>query len=176
MKIIIKLLFAFMKIGFFTFGGGYAMLPMVKKEVVEHYGWAEEEEVLDIFAIGQCTPGVIAVNTATFIGYKLKGVPGAISATIGVILPNLILISLITNFLWKFRDNIYVTEAFRGIMAIIGALIVNAVVKLWKKGVKDTLGIILFIVSFCYVAFTGFSPIYMIIASALVGLFAKREK
>ena len=165
-----------MKIGFFTFGGGYAMLPMVKKEVVEHYGWADEEEVLDIFAIGQCTPGVIAVNTATFIGYKLKGVPGAISATIGMILPNLILISLITNFLWQFRDNIYVTEAFRGIMAIIGALIVNAVVKLWKKGVKDILGIILFTVAFCYVAFTHFSPVFMIIGAALVGLFAKREK
>ena len=174
MKILIKLLFAFMQIGFFTFGGGYAMLPMVKREVVDRYGWATDEEVLDIFAIGQCTPGIIAVNTATFIGYKLKGVPGAITATVGVILPNIVIISIITAFLYRYRNLPTVEHAFNGIMAIIAALIVNAVVNLWKKGIRDYVGIILFTVSFIFVAFTKFSPLYMIITSALVGLFMKR--
>ena len=163
-----------MKIGFFTFGGGYAMLPMVKKEIVEHYNWATDEEVLDMFAIGQITPGIIAVNTATFIGYKVKGVWGAIFATVGVVLPNLIIISLITTFLYKYRQNEYVTHAFNGIMAIIAALIVNAVVKLWKTGVKDYVGIVLFVVAFIFVAFTKFSPVYMVILGALVGLLVKR--
>lgn len=176
MKLLFKLLFAFMKIGLFTFGGGYAMLPMVKKEIVEHYKWATDEEVLDMFAIGQCTPGIIAVNTATFIGYKVKGVLGAIFATIGVVLPNIIIITIITTFLYKYRNNEYVTYAFNGIMAIIAALIVQAVIKLWKTGIKDLIGIALFVIAFVFVAFTKFSPVYMVLFGALVGLFVRREK
>jgi len=176
MKILFKLLFAFIKIGFFTFGGGYAMLPMVKKEIVEHYKWATEEEVLDMFAIGQITPGIIAVNTATFIGYKVKGFWGAVFATIGVVLPNLIIVSIICGFLYKFRQNQYVTYAFNGIIAVIAALITNAVIKLWKNGIKDYIGVSLFVIAFIFIAFTKFSPVYMVIFGALVGLFVKRGK
>lgn len=175
MKLLINLMVAFMKIGLFTFGGGMAMLPMIKKEIVEHYHWSTDEEVLDIFAIGQCTPGIIAVNTATFIGYKLKGVWGAFFATLGVVLPNIVLIFIIASFLYKFRQNPYVVCAFNGIMAVVAALIFNAVVSMWKKGVKDYLGIILFATAFVFVAFTKFSPVYMVVAGALTGLLAKRK-
>lgn len=176
MKILFKLMSAFMKIGLFTFGGGMAMLPMIKKEIVEHYGWSTDEEVLDIFAIGQCTPGIIAVNAATFIGYKIKGVWGAVFATVGVVLPNILLIFLIASFLYKFRDNSYVVHAFNGIIAVVSALILNAVIKMWKSGVKDIFGIILFCAAFVFVAFTKFSPVYMVISGALAGLFIRRNR
>ena len=176
MKILIKLMVAFMKIGLFTFGGGMAMLPMIRKEIVEHYGWSTDEEVMDIFAIGQCTPGIIAVNTATFIGYKLKGVWGAIFATVGVILPNIVLIFIISAFLYKYRTNIYVVHAFNGIMAVVAALIFSAVIKMFKTGVKDIWGICLFALAFVFAAFTKFSPVCMVIFGAVAGLFLKRGK
>ena len=95
MNVLIHLFMAFARIGAFTFGGGYAMLPMLQKEVVEKYHWATEDEIMDYYAIGQCTPGIIAVNTATFVGYKTAGIPGADLATLGMITPSIIIITVI---------------------------------------------------------------------------------
>ena len=103
MKELWKLFFTFCRMGAFTFGGGYAMLPMIQKEIVEKNKWATEEEVLDYYAIGQCTPGIIAINTATFIGFKRKGIPGSIAATAGMVFPSLVIISTIAMFLQNFR-------------------------------------------------------------------------
>ena len=174
MKKLLELIIAFFKIGFFTFGGGYAMLPLVKKEIVEKRGWSTDEEILNIFAIGQCTPGIIAVNTATFIGYKVKGITGGILATLAIIFPSVTLIILIALFLSNFKDNVYVIYAFNGIMSVVAALIIDAVIKMWKTGVKDYIGIALFLIAFLITVLTKLSPVYVIIFAGIVGLFVKR--
>lgn len=118
-----------------TFGGGYAMLPILQREVVENKGWATEEELADWFAIGQCTPGVIAVNTATFAGRKVLGNIGGVVATLGVVFPSLIIISLLAGVITTFAEVAWVKNAFAGIRVCVCVLIFNAVVKLWKKSV-----------------------------------------
>ena len=128
---------AFARIGGLTFGGGYAMLPMLQREVVEKHHWATEEELADYYAIGQCTPGVIAVNTATFIGYRQAGVIGGIFATLGVVFPSVLIITVIAAFLTNFADLLVIRYAFEGIRVCVCVLIFNAVQKLWKKSVID---------------------------------------
>ena len=128
---------AFARIGGLTFGGGYAMLPMLQREVVEKHLWATEEELADYYAIGQCTPGVIAVNTATFIGYRQAGVIGGIFATLGVVFPSVVIITVIAAFLTNFADLLVIRYAFEGIRVCVCVLIFNAVQKLWKKSVID---------------------------------------
>ena len=145
LKELLTLFLTFARIGGLTFGGGYAMLPMLQREVVERYHWATEEELADYYAIGQCTPGVIAVNTATFIGYKQRGVAGGIFATLGVAFPSLVIITIIAAFLQNFAEYNVVQDAFAGISVCVCVLILNAVLKLWKKSVvnRGTLGIFL---------------------------------
>ena len=128
---------AFARIGGLTFGGGYAMLPMLQREVVEKHGWATEEELADYYAIGQCTPGVIAVNTATFIGYRQAGIIGGIVATLGVVFPSVVIITVIAAFLTNFSELRVIQYAFEGIRVCVCVLIFNAVQKLWKKSVVD---------------------------------------
>ena len=128
-----ELFLTFAKIGVMTFGGGYAMLPILQREVVENKGWATEEELADYFAIGQCTPGIIAVNTATFIGQKLCGAPGGITATLGVVFPSLVIITVIAAALRNFAEIPAVRHAFAGVRVCVCVLILNAVVKLWKR-------------------------------------------
>ena len=128
---------AFARIGGLTFGGGYAMLPMLQREVVEKHHWATEEELADYYAIGQCTSGVIAVNTATFIGYRQAGVIGGIFATLGVVFPSVVIITVIAAFLTNFADLLVIRYAFEGIRVCVCVLIFNAVQKLWKKSVID---------------------------------------
>ncbi|MCI8442374.1 MAG: chromate transporter [Provencibacterium sp.] len=171
MKELFRMFWAFFRIGGLTFGGGYAMLPMLQKEVVEKFGWATEEELMDYYAIGQCTPGIIAVNTATFIGYKKRGVPGAIFATAGVVFPSLVIITIIAAFIQNFAHIVYVQQAFAGIRVAVCMLILNAVIKLWKSGVKNIVGICIFAAAFLLTALLGISPIYLVIASALFGIF-----
>lgn len=176
MNIYFELFFTFAKIGAFTFGGGYAMLPLLQKEVVENKHWATEEELMDYFAVGQCTPGVIAVNTATFIGYNKKGILGGILATLGVIAPSLIIIMIIASLLQNFSELPIVQHALNGVQIVVCVLILNAVVKLFKTGVKDNLGIIIFLVSlFC--AYLSIVPtIGIIIMAAITGVIAKIMK
>ena len=145
MNIYLDLFLTFAKVGVCTFGGGYAMLPILQREVVEKKGWATEEELTDYFAIGQCTPGVIAVNTGTFIGQKLKGIPGGILATLGVVFPSLIIIMILAAFIQNFAHLPAVIHAFAGVRACICALILSSVIKLGKSALKDLPAIVIYV-------------------------------
>lgn len=164
--------------GAVTFGGGYAMLPILQKTVVEDRHWATEEELLDYYAIGQCTPGIIAVNTATFIGYKNKGILGGIVATLGLIFPSIVIIGIIAAFLKNFADLAVVQHAFAGIRVCVGVLILNAVLKLWKGAVKGKITAAIVVLSCAVSAFTDVSSVAMVVAAGVLGfLFAgKIEK
>lgn len=167
---------SFCRIGGLTFGGGYAMLPMLQKELVDRYGWVTEEELLDYFAIGQCTPGVIAVNTATFIGYKRKGVIGGIVATLGVIFPSIVIITIIAAVLQNFADIQAVQHAFAGIRVAVCALIISAVIKLWKKSVVDWFCGGIFLASLIVMIWLKPSPIIIVLISAIVGIYIQLSK
>jgi chromate transporter len=171
LKVLLELFITFAKMGVVTFGGGYAMLPILQRTVVDDKKWATEEEILDYYAIGQCTPGIIAVNTATFIGYKQKGILGGISATLGVIFPSIIIIGIISAFLKNFSDLAVVQHAFAGIRVCVGVLILNAVIKLWKGAVKGkvTAAIMFFVLIIS--AFTDISSVLIVIAAGIFGLF-----
>ena len=173
MKELFDLFWTFCKIGALTFGGGYAMLPLIQREIVENKKWSTEKEILDYYAVGQCTPGVIAVNTATFIGYKLRGIIGGIVATLGVIFPSIVIILIIAAFLQNFADLAIVQSAFAGIRDAVVALIITTVVKLIKSSIKDYLGVIIAIIAFVISAFIGLSPVYVVIAAALTGFISK---
>lgn len=176
MKELADLFLTFCRIGGLTFGGGYAMLPMIQQEVVEKRKWATNEEVMDYYAVGQCTPGIIAVNTATFIGYKRRGVIGGIVATAGVIFPSIIIISLIAACLQNFADLPVVQHAFGGIRVAVAVLVTMAIIKLWKSGVKDKLGIAICIGTFIVQVLLGLSPVYIVIAAILLGIGVKKMK
>ena len=148
MKKLWDMFLTFARIGGLTFGGGYAMLPMLQREVVEKHHWATEEELADYYAIGQCTPGVIAVNTATFIGYRQAGIMGGIFATLGVVFPSLVIITVIAAFLTNFADLEVIQYAFEGIRVCVCVLIFNAVQKLWKKSVIDRPTTVIFLLVF----------------------------
>lgn len=163
----------FAKVGVMTFGGGYAMLPILQREVVEHKGWATEEELMDYFAIGQCTPGVIAVNTATFIGQKHRGWLGGIVATLGVVFPSLVIIAALAGVITTFSHLAWVQHAFAGIRVCVCVLIFNAVLKLWKGAVKDVWGLVIFLVILALSVFTKLSPIIYVLAAAVAGLLIK---
>ena len=173
MKELLELFLAFAKVGVMTFGGGYAMLPILQREVVENKGWATEEELMDYFAIGQCTPGVIAVNTATFIGQKLKGIPGAIFATIGVVFPSLVIISLLAGVIEAFSHLVWVQNAFGGIRVCVCVLIANAVVKLYKKAVVDKVTLAIFLLVTLGSTLIDVSPVVFVLAAAVAGIAIK---
>ena len=173
MNKLLDLFFTFARIGGLTFGGGYAMLPMLQKEVVEKRKWATEEEIMDYYAIGQCTPGIIAVNTATFVGQSTAGIAGGIFATLGVVFPSLIIITLIAAFLQNFAELSVVQYAFSGIRVCVCVLIFNAVVKLWKKSVVDKKTLVIFIAVFLGSALTDLSPILFVIISGVAGIIIK---
>ena len=170
MNKLLDLFLTFARIGGLTFGGGYAMLPMLQKEVVEKRGWASEEELMDYYAIGQCTPGVIAVNTSTFIGYKTHGILGGIAATAGMITPSLIIITIIAAFIQQFAHLAVVQHAFAGIRIAVCALVLQSVWKMAKKGVVDVPTSVILLVTFAAVAFFGVSPVVMVIVAAIAGI------
>lgn len=173
MKTCLKLFAVFAKIGVMTFGGGYAMLPILQREVVERYKWATEEELMDYFAIGQCTPGIIAVNTATFIGQKIKGVFGGIMATLGVVFPSLVIISLLAGIIEAFSHIVWVQHAFGGIRICVCVLILNAVVKLFKKAAIDKISLLIFIAVTACSFFLDLSPVIFVLAAAILGIAIK---
>ncbi len=165
-----ELFFTFAKIGVMTFGGGYAMLPILQREVVESRGWATEEELADYFAIGQCTPGIIAVNTGTFIGRKKAGIPGGIAATLGVVFPSVVIISLLAGVITQYAELAWVKDAFAGIRVCVCVLIFNAILKLGKKALVDkwTWGIFLLIAAGAL--FTPLSPVVFVLLAAACGI------
>ena len=170
MKLLLELFVSFFKIGLFTFGGGYAMLPMLQREVQARHGWVTEEEILDYYAIGQCTPGVIAVNTATFIGAKLAGTLGAAVATIAVVFPSLIIITIISTVLRNFSEIVFVQHAFAGIRVGVAALVVSSVWKLYRKGVKGALSHGIFAASLILVVVFDLSPVWVVLMALLLGV------
>lgn len=169
MKLLLDLFITFMKIGGFTFGGGYAMLPMLQREVVENKKWATEEQLMDYYAIGQCTPGVIAINTATFIGHQVAGVTGAIFATIGVIFPSWIIITIIALFIKNFAQYEIVQHALAGITCCVLALVLDAVIKLGKKSIKGVFAVVVCVIVFALALFTDISAFILVIAAGFAG-------
>ena len=176
MKKLLELYCTFFRIGGLTFGGGMAMLPMLKREIVEKYGWATEQELLDIYAIGQCTPGVIAVNTSTYIGYQQGKLVGSIFATLGMISPSLIIITLIASILKEFMALPIVLHALAGIRITVCALMLNTVFSLMKSGIKDKLGVLLFLFGFLLATFTPIPTILLVVCAAVIGIFVKLRK
>lgn len=170
MKELFQLFCTFAKIGAMTFGGGYAMLPILQREVVENRRWASDEELADYFAIGQCTPGIIAVNTATFVGYKRRGVTGAVFATVGVVLPSLLIITLLAGLISQISRLPAVTHAFNGIRVAVTVLIFNSVVKLCRKAVIDKTTVAIFIIVFSGAVLTELSVTVFVLLAALAGI------
>lgn len=173
MKELWSLFWTFAKIGVMTFGGGMAMLPILQREVVDHKHWATEEELVDYYAIGQCTPGIIAVNTATFIGQKRRGVMGGIVATLGVVFPSLVIISVLAGLITNFSHLRWVQNAFAGIQVCVCVLIFNAVVKLMKKSVVDKRTAGIFLLVLAGGVFLNISPVWFVLAAALAGILLK---
>ena len=166
----LDLFLTFARVGVMTFGGGYAMLPILEREVVDGKGWATSEELMDYYAVGQCTPGVIAVNTATFIGQKQAGNLGGIVATLGIVFPSLVIITAIAGVLTNFSHLAVVQNAFAGIRVCVCVLVFNAVVKLWKNAVVDKWSLLLFLLVFGLNLFLDLSPVIFVIVTALSGI------
>lgn len=161
-----------MKIGVVTFGGGYAMIPIIEHEITEKRGWIEPDELLEVVAISETTPGPIAICAATFIGYRVSGVLGAFAATLGVVTPSFVIIYLISLFLRKFEELEFIKYAFFGIRAGVLALLVKAVVSMFKKAPKNIIAYIIMAASFAAVAFFSANVIIVIVSAALIGLAA----
>ncbi|MBR5237027.1 MAG: chromate transporter [Clostridia bacterium] len=176
MKDLFKLFFTFARIGGFTFGGGYAMLPMLQKELVEKQKWTTEEDLMDYYALAQCTPGVIAVNVATMIGCRKKGYLGGIIATLGVVFPSFVIIVIIAAVLKNYAELSIVKNAFVGIRACVCALILDSVIKLGKKAVLDVPTLLIAAVVFLLVCFYSISPIILVIAAGLLGLLLQGRR
>lgn len=159
---------AFFRIGGLTFGGGLTMLPMLKYELVEKKGWVEEDDLLNYYAVGQCTPGIIAVNVATFVGYKKKGIAGAIFSTLGMISPSLIIVSILAMFLEQFMSNQTIAHAVGGIKVVVCALMLNTVITMGKKTIKGALTAIVCLIAF---VLAMFSPVPTVLIVIIFGIF-----
>ena len=176
MQIYWELFKTWFSLGAFTFGGGYAMLPLLQKEMVEKYHWASEEELLDYFAIAQCTPGIIAVNTATFIGYKLKGVKGAIVATFALVLPSLIIITLIAGAINSFGDNEIVKHALNGIRIAVCVLMSTTLYKMMQKNLKSPIHFVVMVLAFVLSYFFKLSTALLVVVAILFGIALNKVK
>ena len=170
MKLLWELFFTFAKVGVMTFGGGMAMLPILEREIVQNKKWATEEELVDYFAIGQCTPGIIA---ATFIGEKKRGVLGGIAATLGVVFPSLVIITVLAGLITNFSHLAWVQNAFAGIQVCVCVLILNAVLKLLKKSVVDKRTALIFALVLLGSIFLSVSPVWFVLLAALSGIALK---
>lgn len=176
MKDLLELYMTFAKIGSITFGGGYAMLPILQKEIVEKKQWATDEDLLDYFAVGQCTPGIIALNVSTFIGNKIKGVIGGIVASLGFITIPIALLIVISMFLKNFAEYEIVKNAFAGIRVCVCVLILNAIERLWKKSVVNKRALLIFVVVLLITLFTDIPLYIIVISSAIVGTLLNKYK
>ena len=179
MKELLDLYIAFFKIGCVAFGGGYAMLPILEKDLVKERGWTTMEHLADYFAIGQCTPGIIALNVSTFIGYNRKKLPGAAAATVGFLTGPVIIILIIAAFLTNFADIPAVKHAFAGIRVCVCVLILEAVMKLWKKSVVDRVTLVLYLLIFALAAGGSLLPfsvpaVLLVICAGVFGVLFGR--
>lgn len=169
---ILELFFVFFKIGSITFGGGMGMLPILERDLIDKRNWTDRDELMDFYAISQSTPGIVAVNVATFIGYNRAGVLGGIFATFGVVTPSVIIITIIALFLQNFMDIIWVQKAMSGINVAVAAMLTKAVWTFAKRGIKNILGVILFISAFICMNIFNVNTIFIIFFSALIGIIS----
>ncbi|GMG95519.1 chromate transporter [Tepidimicrobium xylanilyticum] len=169
MNLLIKLFISFFKIGLFSFGGGYAMLPLIKEEVIETRGWLTNAEFIDIVAISEMTPGPIAINSATFLGYRVSGFLGSVVATLAVVLPSFIIMSLIFHFVSRFKDSPYSDWFFTGIRPIVLGLIASAAVSVALDAFIDIKSIFIALGIFYLVAFKKLNPIIAIVLAGIAG-------
>ncbi len=176
MKELFELFLSFAKVGVLTFGGGVAMLPLLQREIVDKKGWATQEELMDYYAIGQCTPGIIAVNAATFIGQKQKGILGGIFATLGMVFPSLVIISLLAGVIEAFSHLELVQNAFGGVRICVCVLIFNATLKLLKKAVIDKFTFGVFAAVAILGVLTNISPVIFVLISAALGIILFNKK
>ncbi len=172
--LLLEIFVTFCRVGAFTFGGGLAMLPLFEKEVIEKKGWITQEDILDIYAISQSLPGVIAVNASTFIGYRLAGVPGAAAAVAGMMAPSLLVIIAIASIFVQFRENYYVAKAFRGVRAAVTALIFLAAYRIGRATLKEAFSWIVAVTAFLVIFLTNIHVIYVILAGALLGIVVSK--
>lgn len=176
MNTLLELYLIFFKMGLFTFGGGYAMLPLLEREVVDKKGWASHEEILDYYAIGQSTPGIIAINTSTFCGYKVGGNIGGIVASLGFISPSIIIISIIAKFLQSFSHLAIIQHAFAGIRVAVCALVFYSVLKMIKKDANTGLKFMVFVLTFVAIGFLSISPIVVVVTVGVFGILLGRGR
>ena len=176
MNKIIEMFIAFFKIGAFTFGGGYAMIPLIEEEVVNNKKWLEKEEFMDVLVVSQSLPGALAVNCSIFLGYKIGGLIGVIMALLAVILPSFIIIIIIAAFFMQFRNNYYVNAAFKGITAAVPMLVLVGAISLSKGLEKSTRTIVTIIVALIALTLFDIHPIIVIIVSAIYGVIFLRKK
>lgn len=173
MKSWLELYLSFFKMGIVTFGGGYAMLPILQRELVERKKWISGEELLDYYAVSQGLPGIIAINVSVFIGYRRRKFPGATAAALGCVTPSLLIITLIAACLRNFQGNLYVQYALHGIAVCVAAMIFSAVMDFWKKGVRDIYGAVICVVTFLCTLLTDASPVLYVLSAALLGIVIK---
>ena len=178
---LLELYWTFVKIGCVTFGGGYAMLPILERELVEKRNWTTMDDLRDYFSIGQCTPGIIALNVSTFIGQKRAGIKGAVVATTGFLTGPILIILLIATFLQSFAQLEVIQHAFAGIRVCVCVLIIQAVLRLWKKSVVDGFSLALYLAIFVLNAFSGVLPVkipaaVLVIVAGVVGIAASTIK
>lgn len=178
-KDLFDLFFTFFKIGAITFGGGLAMLPILERELADKRKWTTGEELLDYYAIAQSTPGIIAVNVATFVGYKRRKTLGGIVATVGVVTPSLIIITIIAKFIANFEDIIWVQKALKGINVAVAALLTYSAINFAKKTIKVWWNAVFYVFSFCAIYFFKISPVFVVIVAASCGIimyFVQKKK
>ncbi|WP_133016816.1 chromate transporter [Clostridium cuniculi] len=176
MKKLIELFISIFKIGAFTFGGGYAMIPLIEEEVVNNKGWLSKEEFVDILIVAQSLPGALAVNTSIFLGYKISGILGAITALMAVILPSFFIILIIAIFFMQFRNNYYINAAFQGITAAVPMLVLVGAISLLKGLSKNLRTILTIIIALIALMFFNIHPVLVVVISGVYGAIFLREK
>lgn len=168
MRELLTMFGSFFKIGLFTFGGGYAMVPIIQREVIDHRGWIDRDEFVELLTLAQSAPGPIALNTSVFVGYKMRGYAGALAALLGVVVPAFTVILIVAIYFAQFRENVYVNAAFKGMRPAVVALIVSPIVSLsrgmgaWKYVLAAAVAL--------FVWWSGVSPIWLIVVAAVVGV------
>ncbi len=170
LRYIKELFWVFFKIGLFTFGGGYAMIPLIEREIVEGKKWIDENDVLDMLAIAESTPGPLAVNTATFVGYRMAGVAGAAMATFALALPSVVIICIISLFITQFQENHWFQYVFKGIRSGVLVLMVNAVIKFGKKCPKHITTYVLLLAAFALAVFTDIDIAFVLLGAGIIGI------
>lgn len=171
MKFALEMFVAFFKVGLFTFGGGYAMIPIAKREIIDNKGWVSEVELMDYYGIAQVSMGIIAINTSALIGYHVAHKKGAVIAAFATALPSILIITLIAALLEGYFDLPFVINMFKAIRIVVAALITYTTIILAKKGILDLFGAVLFVVSFTMIVVFNVNPILLVVPSAILGIF-----